>query len=87
MLLDTASAVRAAGAGMLRGGAFKPRSSPYAFQGLGKAALDLLAEARAHTGLPVVTEVMDTSQLDSVGRMADVVQIGARSMQNFVLLH
>lgn len=87
MLLDTASAVRAAGAGMLRGGAFKPRSSPYAFQGLGEAALDLLAEARVHTGLPVVTEVMDTSQLDSVGRVADVVQIGARSMQNFVLLH
>ncbi len=86
MLLDTARAVRAAGARMLRGGAFKPRSSPYAFQGLGEAALDLLIEARAQTGLPVVTEVMDTSQLESVGRATDVVQIGARSMQNFVLL-
>ena len=86
MLLDTARAVRAAGAGMLRGGAYKPRSSPYAFQGLGEAALQLLVEVRSEVGLPVVTEVMDTSQLETVARATDVIQIGARSMQNFVLL-
>jgi 3-deoxy-7-phosphoheptulonate synthase len=86
MLLDTAGAVRAAGADMLRGGAFKPRTSPYAFRGLGIAALELLAEAREETGLPVVTELMDTRDIETIVRYADVVQIGARNMQNFALL-
>jgi 3-deoxy-7-phosphoheptulonate synthase len=86
MLLETATAVRDAGAGLLRGGAFKPRTSPYAFQGLGVEALELLAEARAHTGLPIVTEVLDVRQLDLVASYADVLQIGARNMQNFGLL-
>jgi len=86
MLLETAQAVRDAGAHMLRGGAFKPRTSPYAFQGLGEAALELLAATRTETGLPVVTEVMDTRQVDTVARYADVLQIGARNMQNFPLL-
>ena len=86
MLLDTAHAVRAAGASLLRAGAFKPRTSPYSFQGLGESALDLLAEARVLSGLPVVTEVMDASQLERVGRVANIVQIGARNMQNFSLL-
>src|SRR5690606_24227040 len=70
MLRRTAAAVRSAGAGMLRGGAFKPRTSPYAFQGLGRAALEMLAEVRAETGLPVVTEVMDTRQVEQVGEHA-----------------
>jgi 3-deoxy-7-phosphoheptulonate synthase len=86
MLRETALAVRAAGAGMLRGGAFKPRTSPWAFCGLGKAALELLAEVRRETGLPVVTEVMDTRQVDLVAGHADVLQVGARNMQNFALL-
>jgi 3-deoxy-7-phosphoheptulonate synthase len=86
MLRQTAHAIRAAGAGMLRGGAFKPRTSPYAFQGLGLAALEMLAEVRAETGLPVVTEVMDTRQVEQVGAHADMLQIGARNMQNFSLL-
>jgi 3-deoxy-7-phosphoheptulonate synthase len=86
MLHQTARAVRAAGAGMLRGGAFKPRTSPYAFQGLGLAGLQLLAEVRAETGLPVVTEVMDTRQVELVGEYADMLQVGARNMQNFSLL-
>ncbi|HEX2094575.1 MAG TPA: 3-deoxy-7-phosphoheptulonate synthase [Longimicrobiaceae bacterium] len=86
MLEETARAVRAAGAGMLRGGAFKPRTSPYAFQGLGKIALRMLAEVRARTGLPVVTEVMDTRQVELVAEHADVLQVGARNMQNFALL-
>jgi 3-deoxy-7-phosphoheptulonate synthase len=86
MLRDTARAVRDAGAGLLRGGAFKPRTSPYAFQGLGEAALRLLAEVRAETGLPVVTEVMDTRQVELVAEHADVLQVGARNMQNFALL-
>jgi 3-deoxy-7-phosphoheptulonate synthase len=86
MLRETGQAVRAAGAGMLRGGAFKPRSSPYAFQGLGRAALEMLAEVRAETGLPIVTEVMDTRQVELVGEYADMLQIGARNMQNFALL-
>jgi 3-deoxy-7-phosphoheptulonate synthase len=86
MLEQTAHAVRAAGAVMLRGGAFKPRTSPYAFQGLGLAALKILAEVRAELGLPVVTEVMDTRQVDVVAEHADVIQIGARNMQNFALL-
>ena len=86
MLRSTATAVRAAGAGLLRGGAFKPRSSPYAFQGLGEAALRMLAEVRAETGLPIVTEVMDTRQVELVAEHADVLQVGARNMQNFSLL-
>jgi 3-deoxy-7-phosphoheptulonate synthase len=86
MLAATATAVRAAGASMLRGGAFKPRTSPYAFQGLGTEALRLLAEVRGATGLPVVTEVMDTRQVDLVAEHADMLQVGARNMQNFALL-
>jgi 3-deoxy-7-phosphoheptulonate synthase len=86
MLRQTARSVSAAGAGMLRGGAFKPRSSPYAFQGLGEAGLRMLAEVRAETGLPIVTEVMDTRQVELVAEYADVLQIGARNMQNFSLL-
>ena len=86
MLLDTAHAVQSSGATMLRGGAFKPRTSPYAFQGLGEEALELLAEARAITGLPVVTEVLDVRTLPLVERHADVLQVGARNMQNFALL-
>ncbi|HEX8244118.1 MAG TPA: 3-deoxy-7-phosphoheptulonate synthase [Longimicrobium sp.] len=86
MLRDTARAVRDAGAGLLRGGAFKPRTSPYAFQGLGETALRMLAEVRAETGLPVVTEVMDTRQVELVAEHADVLQVGARNMQNFALL-
>ena len=86
MLIETASAVRAAGARMLRGGAFKPRTSPYAFQGLGAEALRLLADIRAESGLPVVTEVMDTRQVDLVAEHADMLQVGARNMQNFALL-
>lgn len=85
-LLETAQQVKAAGAHMLRGGAFKPRTSPYAFQGLGEEGLKLLARARKETGLPVVTEVMNTAQLDSVVEYADMLQIGARNMQNFDLL-
>jgi 3-deoxy-7-phosphoheptulonate synthase len=86
MLLDAAHAVRTAGATMLRGGAFKPRTSPYAFQGLGEGALELLAEARQITGLPVVTEVLDVRTLPLIERHADLLQVGARNMQNFALL-
>ena len=86
MLLDTAHAVRDAGAVMLRGGAYKPRTSPYDFRGLGEEALDLLAEARAVTGLPVVTEIMDPRQLARIEQAADVLQVGARNMQNYALL-
>ncbi len=86
MLLSTARSVRDAGAVMLRGGAFKPRTSPYAFQGLGEEALHLLVEARAQTGLPVVTEVMDTRQVELVAEHVDMLQVGARNMQNFPLL-
>jgi 3-deoxy-7-phosphoheptulonate synthase len=84
--LETARAVAAAGATMLRGGAFKPRTSPYSFQGLGSEALEILAEAREDTGLPLVTEVLDPRQLEEVVEAADVLQIGARNMQNFLLL-
>lgn len=86
MLLDVARAVKAAGASMLRGGAFKPRSSPYAFQGLGKEALKLLAEARATTGLLIVAEVLDPREVELVAQYADVLQIGTRNMQNYALL-
>ncbi len=85
-ILATADAVKAAGATLLRGGAFKPRTSPYSFQGLEEEGLRLLAEARDRTGLPVVTEAMDASQLDLVSRYADMIQIGARNMQNYPLL-
>jgi len=86
ILHETATAVRAAGATLLRGGAFKPRTSPYSFQGLGLEALRLLSEARSLTGLPVVTEVMDTRQVEVVAEHVDVLQVGARNMQNFSLL-
>jgi 3-deoxy-7-phosphoheptulonate synthase len=86
MLLETARSVRESGASMLRGGAYKPRTSPYAFQGMGEAGLELLAEAREATGLPVVTEVMDTREVERVARYADVLQIGTRNMQNYPLL-
>jgi len=86
-LLETAHAVREAGGHALRGGAFKPRTSPYAFQGLGEEGLELLAEARQATGLPVVTEVMSPEQVGLVVKYADVLQIGARNMQNYALLH
>ncbi|MCK4244257.1 MAG: 3-deoxy-7-phosphoheptulonate synthase [Candidatus Omnitrophica bacterium] len=85
-LLETAKAVKEAGAVMLRGGAFKPRTSPYSFQGLGKKGLEYLAEVRKITGLLVVTEARDTSQLELVSRYSDIIQIGARNMQNFDLL-
>jgi 3-deoxy-7-phosphoheptulonate synthase len=85
-LLAAARAVRAAGATMLRGGAFKPRTSPYSFQGLKAAGLLLLDQARAATGLPVVTEVMDARDLARVAATADMLQIGSRNMQNYTLL-
>jgi 3-deoxy-7-phosphoheptulonate synthase len=84
--LATAWAVKAAGATALRGGAFKPRTSPYAFQGLGTDGLRILEEARAETGLPLVTELMDPRHVEEVVETADVIQIGARNMQNFLLL-
>jgi 3-deoxy-7-phosphoheptulonate synthase len=84
--LQTARAVRDAGVAMLRGGAYKPRTSPYAFQGLGQEGLRLLAEAKQETGLPVVTELMDIRDIDDVLEVADVIQIGARNMQNYPLL-
>ena len=86
MLRATAIGVRASGATMLRGGAFKPRTSPYAFQGLGNEALRILTEVRRETGLPVVTEVMDARQIDLVAEHADMLQVGARNMQNYTLL-
>jgi 3-deoxy-7-phosphoheptulonate synthase len=85
-LFETADAVAAAGATILRGGAFKPRTSPYAFQGLGVEALRYLAEARDRTGLPVITEVMEPNQVDIVAEYADILQIGTRNMQNYSLL-
>jgi 3-deoxy-7-phosphoheptulonate synthase len=85
-LIETADAVKATGATILRGGAFKPRTSPYAFQGLGVEALRYLAEARDRTGLPVITEVMEPNQVDIVAEYADILQIGARNMQNYPLL-
>jgi 3-deoxy-7-phosphoheptulonate synthase len=84
--LIIARAVKAAGAHLLRGGAFKPRTSPYSFQGLGEEGLKILAAAREETGLPVVTEALDTEGVDLVERYADAIQIGARNMQNFSLL-
>src|SRR6202167_3882440 len=84
--LQTARVVRDAGAALFRGGAYKPRTSPYAFQGLGAEGLRLLAEAKAETGMPIVTELMDIRDLDAVLEVADVIQIGARNMQNYPLL-
>jgi 3-deoxy-7-phosphoheptulonate synthase len=86
-LLETALAVREAGAHALRGGVFKPRTSPYSFQGLGEAGLELLAEAREKTGMPIVTEVMSVRQIPILKQYVDVLQVGARNMQNFSLLH
>jgi len=85
-LLSTARAVKASGARILRGGAFKPRTSPYSFQGLKEEGLKLLAQARAETGLPVVTEAMDARHLDMVCAYADILQVGSRNMQNYTLL-
>ncbi len=85
-MLETAHAVKEAGAVALRGGAFKPRTSPYSFQGRGEEGLELLAQARQETGLAIVTEAMSISQVELVGRYADVIQIGARNMHNFMLL-
>ncbi len=85
-LLETAHAVKEAGADILRGGAFKPRTSPYSFQGLGEDGLELLAEAREATGLPIITEVMSPEAVPLVGKYTDIYQIGARNMQNFPLL-
>ncbi|ALF54592.1 3-deoxy-7-phosphoheptulonate synthase [Nostoc piscinale CENA21] len=86
MIVETAQRVKAAGAKFLRGGAYKPRTSPYAFQGHGESALDLLAKAREVSGLGIITEVMDAAELDKIAEIADVVQVGARNMQNFSLL-
>jgi len=85
-IVETARAVKAAGAKLLRGGAFKPRTNPYSFQGLQKEGLEMLAEARAETGLPVVTEVMTPADVELVARYADMLQVGTRNMQNFLLL-
>ncbi len=85
-MLDSAQAVKEAGANLLRGGAFKPRTSPYSFQGMGVAGLQILAEARDVTGLPIVTEVLHPADLPDIVQYADVIQIGARNMQNFRLL-
>jgi 3-deoxy-7-phosphoheptulonate synthase len=86
-ILESAFAVKEAGAVALRGGAFKPRTSPYSFQGLGEKGLELLAEAREATGLPIITEAMSPEQVPLVARYADVIQVGARSMQNYALLN
>ena len=86
MIIETATRVKAAGAHFLRGGAYKPRTSPYSFQGHGESALGLLAAAREETGLGIMTEVMDTADVDKVAEVADVLQVGARNMQNFALL-
>ena len=85
-MMETAKAVKSAGGVILRGGAFKPRSSPYNFQGLGEEGLKLLQETRSETGLPIVTEVMDTRMVDLVAGYADILQIGSRNMQNYPLL-
>jgi 3-deoxy-7-phosphoheptulonate synthase len=86
MIVETARRVKASGAKFLRGGAYKPRTSPYAFQGHGESALELLARAREASGLGIITEVMDSADLDKIAEVADVIQVGARNMQNFSLL-
>jgi len=85
-IMAIARAVKAAGADMLRGGAYKPRTSPYSFQGLGHEGLDLLIEAKAETGLPIVTEIMSVNDVDRFAQDVDLIQVGARNMQNFTLL-
>lgn len=85
-VLEVARRVKASGANLLRGGAFKPRTSPYSFQGMGSTALDLLVEAKEETGLPIVTELMSEKHIDEFNDKVDLVQIGARNMQNFDLL-
>lgn len=85
-LFETAKSVASSGAKVLRGGAFKPRSSPYSFQGLGEEGLKLLSQVREETGMPIVTEVMDTRNIELVAKYADMIQIGSRNMQNFPLL-
>ena len=86
VMLDAAHSVKEAGAQLLRGGAYKPRTSPYSFQGLGQEGLHMLAEAKEATGMPIVTELMDVRDLDQVLEVADVIQLGARNMQNYTLL-
>lgn len=86
MIIETAHRVKAAGASFLRGGAYKPRTSPYSFQGHGESALGLLAAAREASGLGIITEVMDTADVEKVAEVADILQVGARNMQNFPLL-
>jgi 3-deoxy-7-phosphoheptulonate synthase len=85
-VMSTARAVRAAGASILRGGAFKPSTSPYSFRGLGEEGLKLLSEAKAETGLPLITEVLTPHEVELVAKYADILQVGARNMQNFILL-
>ena len=85
-VLETARAVKAAGANILRGGAFKPSTSPYSFRGLGEEGLKILAQARKETGMPIITEVLAPDDVDLVARYADILQVGARNMQNFILL-
>ncbi len=85
-VLETARAVKAAGANILRGGAFKPSTSPYGFRGLGEEGLKILAQAREETGMPIITEVLTPENVDLVSRYADILQVGARNMQNFTLL-
>ncbi|MEO0967525.1 MAG: 3-deoxy-7-phosphoheptulonate synthase [Cyanobacteria bacterium J06639_18] len=86
MIIETAQRVKAGGAKFLRGGAYKPRTSPYSFQGHGESALELLAKAREATGLGIITEVMDAADLETIAEFADIIQVGARNMQNFSLL-
>lgn len=86
MVLEAARRVKSAGASILRGGAFKPRTSPYSFRGLGEKGLEILAAARAETGLPIVTEVISPEHVEQVAKYADILQVGARNMQNFCLL-
>ena len=86
-LMQTAREVKKAGAHLIRGGAFKPRTSPYSFQGLGEEGLQILAKAKAETGLPIVTEVMDQQMIPLVSKYSDILQVGARNMQNYALLH
>ena len=84
--VSTARAIKAAGASILRGGAYKPRTSPYEFRGLGRRGLEILATAREETGMPIITEVMTPSDIDEVGAFTDIFQIGARNAQNYLLL-
>ena len=86
-MVSTAKAVKAAGATVLRGGAFKPRTSPYSFRGMGEDGLKLLQLAKQETGLPIITEVMATADVETVAKYADILQIGARNMQNLSLIH